>query len=298
MWSLVAALLTGTAQVVRLPVATAETLQVTLAGAGRSVAFVPGLFGSAFAYRRIVPPLVAAGYRTIVVEPLGIGGSARPARADYSLTAQADRIAAVLDSLRVGGVIVVAHSVGASMALRLALRRPELVAGVVSLDGGPAEAAATPSFRRAMRFAPLLKLFGGRRRIERAVRDNLIAASGDAVWVTEAAVRGYTAAATANLDATLDAFRGMAAAREPQRLDANLARIRCPVRVLVGGAPHQSGIGAADLALLAELLPDFAVDSVAGAGHFIHEERPEAVVDAVRSLDAADALVLQSGVGR
>lgn len=72
---------------------------------------VPGLFGSAYAFRRIVPQLVAAGYLAIVVEPLGIGGSERPARADYSLTAQADRIAAVLDSLRVRGAIVVAHSV-------------------------------------------------------------------------------------------------------------------------------------------------------------------------------------------
>jgi pimeloyl-ACP methyl ester carboxylesterase len=135
-----------------LPVAPAETLHVTVTGSGEPVVLIPGLFGSAFGFRRLIPLLSAAGCRTIVIEPLGIGASGRPERADYSLTAQADRIAAALDTLGVAHAIIVAHSVGASMAYRLAYRRPDLVRAIVSLEGGPAEAAATPSFRRAMRF--------------------------------------------------------------------------------------------------------------------------------------------------
>src|SRR5262245_37003956 len=88
-------------QAVRLPIAEAETLAVTVTGSGRPVVLVPGLFGSAFAFRHVVPALVDSGYRPIVIEPLGMGTSARPAHADYSLTAQADRIGAVLDSLHV-----------------------------------------------------------------------------------------------------------------------------------------------------------------------------------------------------
>ena len=57
---------------------------------------IPGLFGSTFGFRNVIPGLEQAGYEVIVVEPLGIGTSARPERADYSLTAQAGRIAAVL----------------------------------------------------------------------------------------------------------------------------------------------------------------------------------------------------------
>ena len=144
-----------------LRVAPAETLHVVVAGAGEPVVLLPGLFGSAYGFRKVEPLLRAAGYRTIVIEPLGVGSSGRPERADYSLTAQADRIAAALDSLGVAHAIIVAHSLGASMAYRLAYRRPDLVRGLVSLDGGPAEAAATPAFRRAMRFAPWIKLFGG-----------------------------------------------------------------------------------------------------------------------------------------
>ena len=58
---------------------------------------IPGLFGSAYGFRALVPLLTEAGYRAVVIEPLGIGSSAHPARADYSLLAQADRVAEAMD---------------------------------------------------------------------------------------------------------------------------------------------------------------------------------------------------------
>ena len=107
-----------------VPVAPQESLRVTIAGSGETVVLVPGLFGSAFGYRHLLEMLPAAGFRTIVIEPLGIGRSPRPKRASYSLTAQADRLDAVLGSLNEPPAIVVGHSLGASMALRLAYRHP------------------------------------------------------------------------------------------------------------------------------------------------------------------------------
>ena len=53
-----------------------------------------------------------------------------------SLTAQAERVATVMDGLGASGAIVVAHGAMAGMAMRLALRRPDLVGGIVSLEGG------------------------------------------------------------------------------------------------------------------------------------------------------------------
>src|SRR5262249_34029628 len=110
----------------RVSVARAESLHVSVTGHGQPVVLIPGLFGSSFGFRNVVPGLTAAGYRVIVIEPLGIGSSARPKDGDYSLTAQTDRVAAVLDTLRIHDAIVVAHAVGASMAYRLAYRRPDL----------------------------------------------------------------------------------------------------------------------------------------------------------------------------
>lgn len=286
MWLLPLVLLATDSASLALPLARAETLHVATAGSGEPVVLLPGLFGSVYGFRKVVPLLTAAGYRTIVIEPLGVGASGRPEHADYSLTAQADRIAAVLDSLGVTHAIVVAHSLGASMAYRLAYRHPGLVRGLVSLDGGPAEAAATPGFRRAMRFAPWVKLFGGVKLIRGKIRKGLIAASGDTTWIDSAAVAAYTAGAAADLDGTLKAYLGMARAHEPERLEPHLAAIRCPVRLVLGIAPHSNGIQQREIDLLGRMLPRFAIDTVAGAGHFLYEERPDAVLASVRHVDS------------
>ncbi|MEO6056670.1 MAG: alpha/beta hydrolase [Gemmatimonadales bacterium] len=267
-----------------IPVATTESLRVTIAGAGETVVLVPGLFGSAFGYRHLLELLPAAGYRAVVIEPLGIGRSPRPEHADYSLTAQADRIAVVLARLHEGAAMVVAHSVGASMALRLAYRHPGLVSSLVSLDGGPAEEAATPGFRRAMRYAPWIKWLGGVKRIRPKMRKDLIAASGDTSWVTDEVMDGYIAGAAADLDGTLLAFLAMAEAREPEHLAPHLAEIRCPVRLVLGTAPHQGGVESKQVDLLRTHLPDFAIDSVPGAGQYLFEEQPTSVVSIISSM--------------
>lgn len=266
-----------------IPLAAGESLRVTLAGAGETVVLLPGLFGSAFGYRHLLERLPAAGYRAVVIEPLGIGRSPRPKQADYSLTAQADRIAAVLTRLHQGPALVVAHSVGVSMALRLAYRHPELVSSLIALDGGPSEEAATPGFRRAMRYAPWIKWLGGVKRVRPRMRKDLIAASGDTNWVTEEAMDGYIAGAAADLDGTLLAFLAMAEAREPERLAPHLAEIRCPVRLVLGTAPHQGGVEPKHVDLLRARLPVFAIDSVSGAGQYLFEEQPAAVVSIIRS---------------
>jgi pimeloyl-ACP methyl ester carboxylesterase len=271
--------------------AAAESLQVTLAGEGEPVVLVPGLFGSAYAFRRLLEQLPAAGYQAVVIEPLGIGTSARPEKGDYSLTRQADRIATVLRELGTGPATVVAHSTGASMALRLAYREPALVSGIVSLDGGPAERATSRGFRRAMQYVPWIKWMGGVKRVRAKIKESLIETSGDTTWVTEAVVDGYTAGAARDLDGTLKAYLRMAEQKEPERLVPNLGAVRCPVRLVVGTAPHEGGIPDRQLEDLQNGLPDFTVDSVPGAGLHLYEERPEAIVEAVRRVRAASSTV-------
>jgi pimeloyl-ACP methyl ester carboxylesterase len=284
MWPILCALALDTTTLHRITVAPAETLAVTTMGHGPAVVLIPGMFGSAYGFRQLVPQLVEAGFQAIVVEPLAFGTSGRPRRADYSLHAQARRVAGVLDSLGVQEAVLVGHSIGGAIALRVAWLRPELVRAVVSLEGGPAEAAATPGFRRAMSYAPFIRL-GGMGLVRRAVRDNLTHASGDAGWVTDDVIRNYTAGAAADLGATLKAYLRIADAREIEPLGPHLGEVRCPVRLLLGSAPHRSGPNATEVTRLEGGAPDFAIVRVAGAGHFLQEEQPLAVLHAV--LDVA-----------
>ena len=264
-------------------VAPGEALQVTAAGAGTPVVLIPGLFGGAYGFRKLVPLLVAQGHRVVVVEPLGVGTSARPERADYSLDAQAARVAAVLDTLGLRETVLVAHSVGAGIALRVAYRRPELVRRLVSLDGGPAERAATPGLRHAAEWAPWVKLMGGVKLVRSKIHAALIKASGDTTWVSDEVVEGYTEGAARDLDGTLKAFLRMAESREHEKLAPHLAEIHCPVRLVLGGAPHPEALSSRDLELLRTKLPQLVVDTIAGAGHHLHEEQPAAVAALVET---------------
>lgn len=284
--ALVLALTIGGTGTIHVPVAPAETLTVQIQGAGAPVVLIPGMFGSAYGFRHVVPLLADAGYQTIVIEPLAMGASSRPRSADYSLTAQAARIAAVLDSLHLQGVVVVAHSIGASIAFRLALQRPELVRAIVALEGGPAEAAATPAFRRAMTFAPVIRLLGAGF-IRGRIRRGLVAASGDTAWVNDALIAEYTAGATADLSATLRAYLRMGEAREPERLGPRLGELRCPVLLLLGGAPHSGGPPVAEQELMRRSIAGLSTETVPGAGHYLQEERPELVAAAVRMVTVA-----------
>jgi pimeloyl-ACP methyl ester carboxylesterase len=107
-----------------VPVARSEALWVADRGEGPPVVLLPGVLGTAFGYRRLTGPLVEAGFRALVVEPLGSGESTRPDDADYSLTAQADRLRVVLDLMAPERVVVVGQGLGVSIALRLAARHP------------------------------------------------------------------------------------------------------------------------------------------------------------------------------
>ncbi len=286
-----------TAEVRYVTVAPAESIRVVSVGEGEPVVLIPGLFGSAYGYRGVSNLLGARGYRAIVVEPLGLGRSSRPKGADYSLSAQADRIAAVLDTLRLDSVLLVAHSVGGTIALRLAYGHPGAVRGVVSIESGFVESATTPTFRRAMALASVLKRMNASALVAQFIAHEMRAASADTSWITPDVLRSYTAEVLENFGATLDVYRAMARATEPELLADHLSKIRAPVLVLLGATRHNGAPAERELVLLQELLPHVAIEHVPGAGHFIHEEQSEVVLAAVlrvgRLADDAHALSMR-----
>lgn len=260
---------------VRIAVAPAESLAVTYAGRGTPVILVPGLLGSSFTYRKVMDRLVAEGYSALVVNPLGIGASSKPDGADYSLTAQADRLAAVLDTLGVRNAVAVCHALGASVCYRTGYRHPGVLAGILSLNGGPAEQAATPGLRLALELAPILRLFGN---IRGRVRKGLVESSRDPSWVTEVAVDGYLAPFGDDIGDVIRGLKRLAHAPEPEPLAPNLSSISIPVLLMATSMPAE------DVARLRRELPRIIVDTSAEGGEFIQEEDPDAVVRGVAFL--------------
>jgi 3-oxoadipate enol-lactonase len=277
-----------TAVVRDIQVAPGEILRTTTTGIGQPLVLIPGLFGAAYTFRMLTGPLAAQGYQTIVVEPLGYGWSSHPKEADYSYTAQTARVSNALDSLGVRRALFVAQSSGAAIAFRLAVRRPDLVRGLLSIDGGPAESAATAGMKKAFKFGGgLVKFALDESKLRHDVRREIVKNSGDTTWVTDAVIRGYTAGQTADMGGSIDAYQRMSKAKETDSLTDRLHECAMPVRLLVGTVSHPAEVTHDQREMLSDRLPNFRADSVAGSGQYIQEEQPHAVLDAVARLSEA-----------
>ena len=285
LWILLLMAATGAAPT-QIEVAPGEGLTVLREGpvGDLPVVLVPGLSGSYYGFRHLTPLLHAQGRETVIVEPLAVGESARPGDADYTLTAQAGRLAAVLDQLEIDRALFVAQGVGGGMVFRLAAERPDLVAGFVSIEGGPAEIAISPDVRSSLTIAKGVAKLGGRRVLRDRFADRLRQGSGDAGWVDRRTVGRYFRGTGRDINATLDAMSAMTRQTEPWTMAPRLDEIKIPVLVLRGTAPHKGQLSDADLAVMRTGLAMVEIRDVAGAGHFIQEEQPEAVAGAVADL--------------
>jgi haloalkane dehalogenase len=259
-----------------------DTMAATLYGSGdRVVVIIPGMVGGGYAFRKVTPELVAAGRRVIVVDLLGAGKSSRPTKSDYSLTAQSKRVEHVLDSLGVRDATVLAHAVSGSVAYRLALHRPDQVKAVVGIDAGASETAATSGLKRAMNFSPLIKLLGAKRLLTGKIKGELTGRSADPSWVTQEVLDGYSAPYKEDAGRMVDILKQISRAQEPEQLVPNLPKIQAKVTLLVGATPADRVLSPEKIDVLRQGLQKFELETVEGAGVFIMEENPQAVIRAV-----------------
>ncbi|MGX1562093.1 alpha/beta fold hydrolase [Streptomyces sp. NPDC055506] len=108
---------------------------VELPGQGPPRVYVHGLGATSPAYftEVAVDPRLA-GRRSLLIDLLGHGISDRPTTFDYTLESHADALADALTQAGVEGAELIAHSMGGSVAIVLAARRPRLVSRLVLID--------------------------------------------------------------------------------------------------------------------------------------------------------------------
>ena len=114
------------------PTQDGEPVQIEFAdqGDGPVVCILPSLARSGRDYDVVAELLQQQGFRVIRPEPRAVGESRGPLQ-NLSLHDFAADVAAVLDHLRTGPVVVVGHAWGSQPARMLAADRPDLVRAVV-----------------------------------------------------------------------------------------------------------------------------------------------------------------------
>jgi len=114
----------------------------------RVLVLVHGLLMNRRMFERLGPELAAQGHRVVCVDMLGHGRSDRPEDLRlYSMPLFARQLAALLDHLEQPQAVVGGTSLGANVALELAVREPERVRGLFVempvLDNALSAVAAT-----------------------------------------------------------------------------------------------------------------------------------------------------------
>ena len=246
----------------------------------------------------IAPQLAALGLHVVAVDFRGHGDSSP---VDTGLTWALVIVELALLADRLGGPVgIVGHSFGAGVGTGLAGACPDRVRWMVCLDGlGPPVAAlAPPAEGAALREVV-------RRDFDRADRDLLarrrpwtsleaMAARRQqgnprmpADWVAHL-VRHGTRATEGGFEWKADPRFASAVPSDfdVEMLEDEMRRVRCPVLVLMGSEPDTWRDLAPDEEderaawLRAELV------RVPGAGHYVHLEQPDIVVEEVRAFVA------------
>lgn len=247
-----------------------------VAGEGETLVLVHGLGGSAANWLALAP-LLLPGRRVLVPELAGHGGS-DPLPAAASLNAYADRIAGLLDE----PAAIVGHSLGGAVALRLAIRRPELVRALVL-----AGAAGISSGKRRARYGltvtgllkPGRKIAPHRRRVARsALLKTLVFGrwgASDPPALPENVAEAFLSGPARHTD-TVSAAKALV--RDDPRRD--LDRVQCSTLLLWGARDNQLPIGDAFEYARRLRAP---LRAIADCGHLLIGERPDACADAIEA---------------
>lgn len=103
-------------------------------GSGPTVVLLHGIASSSVTFANVVP-LVSPHHRVIAIDLLGFGGSPSPSDATYSLEDHVDAVLRTLRALRIRGpIVLVGHSMGAIIAIRLAAIRPRRVSRLLIIS--------------------------------------------------------------------------------------------------------------------------------------------------------------------
>jgi 2-succinyl-6-hydroxy-2,4-cyclohexadiene-1-carboxylate synthase len=259
-------------------------LEVEISGAGPAVLVLHGFTGSARTWDPLTDAL-RAQHRVIAPDLLGHGRSDVPADPSrYALEAQADDLAGLLTTLEVAPADVIGYSMGARLALVLALRHPSIVRGLI-LES-PSAGIADPDERARRRTTDELLA-------ARLERDGLVAFvdawEAQPLFASQSVLPDETRAGLRSVRLAHDPLGLAASLRGAGQgvmapLDDHLWAISCPVLVIAGaldvvGLERARSVAAGLRVSRLEVVPE--------SGHAPHLEQPDAFLRLAREHLAA-----------
>lgn len=250
-------------------------------GSGFPVVLVHGIPTSPALWRYVVPQL--PGVRCIAWEMVGYGTSRVQGRGrDISVAKQAQYLAAFLDAMGISRAIFAGHDLGGGVVQILAVRRPELCAGLMLTNAIGYDSWPIPSVK-ALQIASGLVRRLPPAALKLVLTTLMLRGHGNTRQASEAMQTHWPLYASR--------FGPDAFARQVESLDVRdtmaisdqLRQLAVPARIVWGTADQFQKIEYGE-----RLARDLAapLHRLQGGKHFTPEDHPEAVADAIRELVA------------
>jgi pimeloyl-ACP methyl ester carboxylesterase len=236
-------------------------------------------------WRRVVP-LLAGEHRLVMPDLRGLGWSGRPRDGDYRKERLAEDAVALLDALGIERAGVLGHDWGGWAGFLAALRFPERLTWLLAMGIAHPWARLRANAPRLAYQLPLATpLLGPRLVANGAATRALRSAWGEGPAPDRGQLAPYAAAYAqpAAAAASSRLYRQFLLREVPALLAGahRGRRLRVPTRLLYG---TRDPLGPGFARGLERHGDDARVQWLEGCGHFVPEERPAAVAEAVRAL--------------
>jgi len=232
------------------------------AGNGPALILIHGISGSGFNWEPLIPAL-SERFTPVAIDLRGHGASGRP-ESGYLYDDYIGDLDAAIDALGEDRPLIVGHSLGGIIALWWAAKHPDRAAGIVVIDS-PLRSGQDfmPTFDGwlAENATPLEELAA----YYRAKRPE---------WSEDVAVRRAREMKSTARNVFVELRADSLAHDGVDRL-AEIEHVTSPILFFQGDPEAGSMVNPVDATGLADRLPNARVVRKPGAGHSLHQERPE-----------------------
>ncbi len=262
---------------------------------GTPLLFLHGFSNDAHVWDEIAP-VIAPHYRVIALDQRGHGDSDRDPEGRYDHETMARDVNAALESLGIGRVVIVGHSMGGRVAMRFAGLFPEKLAGLVVVDSAP-DLDARGTTRISLDVKQQDWSFASVAEYERVLQRQYAATRPE--LLAKLAVHWTRRRDDGRYELKLDpgfmkAREGVSAEtakawseQEAKHLWAALAALPCPALVVRGAASDVMSAEVADK-MVDDVIPNAKLETIGRAGHSVMLDNPEAFEKALTAFVLGD----------
>ncbi|HSK40860.1 MAG TPA: alpha/beta fold hydrolase [Arenibaculum sp.] len=239
-------------------------------GEGAPIVVLHGLFGSARNWNMIARRL-AVHRRVLALDLRNHGNSPWADAMDYP--AMADDVRHFIESRELGRCTVLGHSMGGKAAMWLALQRPDLVDALIVADIAPVSYdGSLLDYVHVMKAVDLGR-FRRRAEVEDALADTIAEPGIRSFLMQNLVAEGGSLRWRLNLDAIEKDFGAISG------FPATDLHYEGPTLFLNG--ERSDYIRPDNERDIRDLFPAARIETIPGAGHWLHAEQPDAVFEAI-----------------